>query len=82
MGNPALRRIFRPGTHAAILDQSVISSTTKACWATFADSAQILVMRWGPAWIRRRVLGRPIGVWLAAVLWLLSPAGCLVLLLF
>ena len=44
-------------------------------------AARILVERWAPPWMHRRVAGEKLGVWLLGLAWIAAPA-LLALLLF
>jgi hypothetical protein len=40
----------------------------------FLDASSVVVRRWGPCWAKRhQVLGRDLGAWLLAALWLGVP---------
>ncbi len=39
----------------------------------FMAAATAAVMRFGPAWARREVLGQAVGVWLLVVFWVVPP---------
>lgn len=43
--------------------------------ARFVIAATAVVNTWGPRWTRRRVLGKPLGVWLLGLVWMALPAG-------
>lgn len=39
----------------------------------FMNSAALLVMSYGPTWAKQAILGRALGVWLLAILWIVPP---------
>lgn len=46
----------------------------KAIMYRFMWAASIAVTRFGPAWAKKEFRGRPVGVWMLLVCWLISPA--------
>jgi hypothetical protein len=70
-------RAVRFGDHAAIW--RAVRPPRPAAGAgwfvtRFLDAGCIVVRRWGPSWARsRRLLGREVGAWILAVVWLGIP---------
>ena len=50
-------------------------------WHQFMASATAAVHSFGPSWARQKVRGRPVGVWVLALAWIIPPL-CLALLTF
>lgn len=40
----------------------------------FMESASAAVSKFGPAWARQEVRGKPVGVWLLLICWFVPPA--------
>jgi hypothetical protein len=72
-----LGRALRFGDHAALWRLvAPRGRPAGGAWflSRFLDASSVVVRRWGPRWGRRhRVLGRELGAWLLAVLWLGVP---------
>lgn len=66
-GHPAIWRAMKPTEPVA-----------SGRWfvGRFLDASSVVVRRWGPAWVSQRsLLGRELGVWILAALWLTVPVA-------
>lgn len=70
-------RTLRFGDHAAIWRAALPrrpAADTSWFVGRFLDASSVVVRRWGPSWARRHhVLGREIGAWILALIWLGTP---------